>query len=541
MSARVSPPTKLWMWVYLWLPAVVAAGLVAYATRLGPAVNSDSVEFIVAAKTFANGGGLGLPTASGGFMPLRLHPPLLPLVLAAAEWIGVDAVAAARGLNIGLFAISALLVGYVFFQATGLRTPSMMIGLLFASSTPLINVSASALSEPLFLALGIAAMALLAIPSGSGPRWRPYAAAFLVGLSVLTRFPGVALAGALALFVGSFRTGAFRWRIGDSLTFLVIALWPVALWIAYLRFGQGGAFPRSLSLNLEGLWSALTPFRIALVDQTWRWFQLEGLLPEVAYRPRLWILGTGGAVGLVAVAISWARRDDRVRWWRDPSVRLLSLLLMSAGAFAVFMAIAFGLGRPSPDLDERTFGPYLLALSGGSLVALNSLFVPLLDRRMRTFLLTVLTASFILIQTPPMLQAVETQHKDGRGYTDARWRSSGVIDGLKRLSSTTPLISNDSAAILFLAGRPAYDIPELQTGERAPDLSAPFGSGSRRAERAFREEGGVLVLFDKVLFQLEAVYGENASRRLAGLTDGLEVLADYWDGTIYRFPTRPRD
>jgi hypothetical protein len=113
--------------------ALVALALVGLAgslsaaivTRAGAGLDADSVTYLDAAQNLARGRGLtltpGLSVESNplNLLPLTHHPPLFPVLLAAFQWFGVDALAGARWLNVLLLGVNGLLVGLIVLSWTG--------------------------------------------------------------------------------------------------------------------------------------------------------------------------------------------------------------------------------------------------------------------------------------------------------------------------------------------------------------------------------------------------------------------------------------
>ena len=125
----------------------------------------------------------------------------------------------------------------------------------------------------------------------------------------------------------------------------------------------------------------------------------------------------------------------------------------------------------------------------------------------------------------------------GLGYTSPRWRSSGTIESLRSLPEDISIITNDSDAVLFFINQPSYDLPEILLDE-PKDVYLRFGDDSTNGiERIFREEGGALVLFKPLYWQLKPIYGDDTDARIQSLTEGLTVFSDLWDGRIYFYPT----
>jgi hypothetical protein len=127
---------------------------------------------------------------------------------------------------------------------------------------------------------------------------------------------------------------------------------------------------------------------------------------------------------------------------------------------------------------------------------------------------------------------VQEYHRTGIGYSTAAWRQSPLLRAVNDLPASTALITNDKAAVMFLSGRPAYEVIEIYQDQ--PDLTFPvYGSGTDPSQRVFREQGGALVLFRASLEEDFGKYGDRIGERLAALTDGLYPYYEGEDGAIY--------
>jgi hypothetical protein len=88
---------------------------------------------------------------------------------------------------------------------------------------------------------------------------------------------------------------------------------------------------------------------------------------------------------------------------------------------------------------------------------------------------------------------------------------------------------------MFYTGRPAYRIPDLQTGRSRP-LDERLGDDSNdEVHRLFRQGDAVLVLFNRAEVKFYGTYEEESEQRIRGLVNGLAVCVSVCDGSIYAF------
>jgi 4-amino-4-deoxy-L-arabinose transferase-like glycosyltransferase len=196
----------------------LACGLVAGEgyTRTGPPMRPRSCAE----------GPTGRPTA--------FRPPGFPMFLAAvytvSEPLGVDRWAAARVAQAVLGTVVVALLGLVAWQLFGRRTAlaAMALGAVFP---PAIVLGGSLVTETLFCALMLAAIAAVLADRRAGGDWRwLLVAGVWCGLAFLTRSNAPALTIPLLLAVAGTGAGSRRARVGRAAALAGIAALVVAPW-----------------------------------------------------------------------------------------------------------------------------------------------------------------------------------------------------------------------------------------------------------------------------------------------------------------------
>jgi hypothetical protein len=136
------------------------------------------------------------------------------------------------------------------------------------------------------------------------------------------------------------------------------------------------------------------------------------------------------------------------------------------------------------------------------------------------------------------LNFIQNNHEIGSGYTSQAWMNSPTIQVIKDLNPDRALISNESAAILFLTGRPAYDVNVIDHDDPS-EIDIRYGEDLEDpAQRLFKANQAVLVIFPTSFYwQLFAIYGDRTQARLDHLLEGLQIEQSLSDGVIYRYPT----
>jgi hypothetical protein len=306
-------------------PALATAGLVLVAglLRLGLApldavLRQDAFAYLVKACEIAR----------GNLVPMSSHAIGWPLAL--APFVGLTecpspglAMVVARLVSIAAAIVVLLVLARLARDLVDLATGHLAL-LLAAVSAILISSAASAMAEPLFTLLLLAAVldVVRAGTAGAVP-WR---AGLWVGLSWWVRPHGLLAAAAILLAIAADRRRAGRWTAtlrrsaGVGLLACAVAA-PAALQRAaafgsLLTFGENDKL--LFAAQKEHVWSANVPpvsFRTFVADLTWRGaydrLVVRGV-GRVAVQSTLYV-ATPILVPFIAVS-AWARRrDERFR------------------------------------------------------------------------------------------------------------------------------------------------------------------------------------------------------------------------------------
>jgi len=430
--------------------AIALAGVLAVlaaTSTYGIGVSAESETYIDAARNFADGRGLSVPAADGSLTPLTQHAPLYALLLGIGARLGVDPVEGARWLAAFAFGCLALLGGVgvgVFSKRPWL--PPLATGLLVCSVVPL-NMSLTALSEPVFLVTTLAALLLLARYLQAGDTRLLAGSAALCAAALLTRYAGVAvLATGVAALLRYDARARRRW---SGPIFAAIACAPPALWSLYAALRTGNPVHRELAFHPVRLADA---FSAANTISTW-------LLPAVA-PPAL-------RLTVLALSIVWLA-GVAYRGRADVPCRLL---LGFAAAYLLVIAAAKSFFDNAIPMDDRILSPLYVPGVIGAALALDRA-VSLFGRRWvlagpAVFLL-VTAGAMNLGRAAPCLR---TMRRQGREYTGVSWRRSSVAAWLSSVDASAPVYSNLDSAVRFLrrgfsAGLPAK--ADIRSGSPNP-------------------------------------------------------------------------
>ena len=154
--------TRIWFFSFLLALALTGALMGYVGTRWGPALGDDSFDYIGAAQSLAHGMGLHLPAPNGAMRPLGHFPPFFSIVLALPELVGLNALTAARVLNLVLFAGTIAITGLAIHAVTHSMGFSVLGAALSVLSVVMLEIHTAAMSEALYLFLALIGLILLA-------------------------------------------------------------------------------------------------------------------------------------------------------------------------------------------------------------------------------------------------------------------------------------------------------------------------------------------------------------------------------------------
>jgi len=533
-------PKKLINPILILALAIASGFAIFYATTWGPWAYRDSTAFVEAGRNLASGDGLVILQASGDVEPYIKQPPLYPLMLASGITFGTSAV------NVGRWIDILSMMGLVGLAGWGLRKVGLATWqripiLLIVIATPVIFEDyTSLLTEPPYLTFGIAALFLLAIYLAEGRRHQLLLSALAAALCALTRYAGavVIVSAAAALFLLG-QPRSWKKRFAEILTYGLISGLPVTIWtvLQFARAGQSSSMPAATA----SAWNRLEPLRANLVDLIWDWLPFTWRMAPTTYRMRLVALGLLFAlVSVLVVALVRRKRQGGVLAPPHPASLLSMVMIATAFTHILFLTAVTLIGPWVVRIDIRQLSPVFLFGPLGILIIVFRAMEVFLSSRTGRATATMAMVLFLASSLPRTAQFVETLHQEGRGYASERWLSMAIFSDIEAIPENISLISNEPEAINFFTARPAYLLPELQSGTPSP-LEETFGDDLDDGLQArFRRGEAALVLFTSAQNRLLPLYGDKTEERAVHLVDGLDVQYERWDGAIYWFnPDHP--
>lgn len=512
-----------------WATALLVGGSVALAlacSRHGAGIGGDGVGYVIASRNLLGGNGLSWVGAAGDVRPMTIFGPLFPVLLSALGLIGVEALAAARGLNAVLFGLNVFLVLAVLRENGRVAWIPWLGGLLFAFFPPLIGLHAGVQSEPIFLTLLLLEILALTRALRTGSRGWLWAAAAASGLAYLARYAGLAFVASGILAVLTQPNGGWRRRVGRAASFASVAGVPVAAWMA--RNALAGASATARLVDFEPPTTSLAVLAADLVSY---WF-LPDRLPIVS---RALAVALGGM--LLAAAWLWTRRKVAGSPLQadGPSAAgtLRRVLAWGVAVYAAQILVSRAFLVPRISLDQRILVPawlltilFLLTMGDDLFSRAGPRLAALIAATM--FLLTV---SYLVRGT---IRAIELQ-VDGQGFASRAWQTSPLINAMSQLPPDTPIYTNEVEALYLLAGRRVYRLPtgclpldalvvvEPETECRTPE----YQTWVENMRRALEGDRAVLAVFNTYR------YIPYYAPLVPELIEGLDVLTTQGDGWLY--------
>lgn len=524
------------------LPLALAGGaLVTLSTRFGAGIGGDATTYIFSAKNLLEGRGLGLVGPQGEFSFLALFPPGFPLTLSALGLAGLDLFAAVRWLNVLLFVLLILTGAEVVRRASGSALAGVGAALLTAVSPALVPVYSSAVSEPLALFLGFAALGLLLAylrPDG-GSRRLLVVSALLAAYSFLTRYASAAFVGT-ALLALLFSSRPVRRRLADSALYAAIAGLPMAVWLVVDYLNTDSISSRAVE-RAEAMVGRAVDFwpQLGKVLLSWlapaSWIEAP-FYPAVINR-LLPLLLAGGTLLAAGLALRWLSRKGAEGPQAD-AARLLRVLLLFSGLYLLVIYAVYVVTVPVISVNNRMMAP----LHAAWLWTLPLLVWTAAERLPRLKwaapVLALALVGFAAWSGVRTARITADAYARGLDFNTETWRTSELLQAVRELPEDVLLVTNETAGLLYATGRAAYPLEEPARGVPLPDFPR-YGDGDLTddlGQQLFRQGDALLVLFNTIYEQYEPLYGDQAVQRVEALKDGLECLHESLQGVILRYP-----
>jgi hypothetical protein len=434
--------------------------LIFLATPHGLGVSPDSTQYLSAADHLLRGDGLRVHWWDEGTQPLTHFPPAFAVALAALARVGLTPDVAVRTLNSAALIAVGMLSFALTRRATGGSAAAGVAGAaLVVLARDVLAAHAMVWSEPLFLALMLAALLATVRAVERDSMAAVVAAALLTGAAGLTRYVVPALIGAIALSLLFMGTAPARRRGLRTLVFLVIASLPLAILFAFNEAQGVSATNRQWAFHppdMEELTAALRAayyWIVPLHAPVW----LEALVVTAFGVTTTWFV------------VAFIRSRHRHAACPSPAAHRTRTVMTTFGlCYVAFLVSTLTLLDAQSTPGARLLLPLVPAIAIIVVAGLHdALRIP--ERRPPAIALAAALSLGVVCSAATW---VAVSRRDGLGYSAPSWHNSPLIAAVRALGPGTTVYTNHPGAVLFQTGREVLGIPRLANpNSRVPNAA----------------------------------------------------------------------
>jgi hypothetical protein len=500
------------------LLGIVAFTLVLIITEPpGPGLDPDALQYMGAAESVAAHLEYRVPTAdwasADSTSALAHFPPGFSTALALPVRLGLAPMQAARLVEA---LAAAVTVTVLVLLVSGATTPlaGIFVAVALFAIDAMHEVHVSVLSEPLFLAcLALTLAAMVYAPD------RPLRAGVPAALGALTRYAGISLVGAVALWQ-LLQRAPLATRLRRAAVAVLPALVLQGAWVLRTRRMAGPTAIRRFAVYTSGLRATLAQGGATLAG----WLVPDPDAPLEPMSHHGWLALAVGVV-LLVVVVAGARRAWRLaRSTRAsdpaPSPDAWRLIMASLVLMACYVSVVFAsrlLADPGVPLDNRLLAPVLLLAT-----TIAATTIALWWRAVHSMLARVAVAGALLgwwaASAAVTYDDAEYALEQGSDFAGEQWRRSELLAWARTDGAAHPLYTNWPPAMYFHLHRPSRLVP-LRNDARA--LAAfPDTLRARNGRAVVFEVPGVEYA------TAEQLAGVRGLRVVARLEDGVVLAAD---------------
>ncbi len=417
------------------LGALAFAAVLGITSGAGPGLDPDSMSYLHAATSLARDGTLRDVNrewaSADSTMPLAHWPPGFPVSIAGAERAGFGAVQGARYIA----ALAALVsIGMITWLVGGIAGAGagIVAGLLVMATPAVVQVHESVLSEPLFIAFMVLALAAMIRTPG-----RPLVSGTLAGIASVVRYAGISVVGAVILWQLA-RAGTLRQRMTRAVLATSPAIVLQGAWVLRTMHSAGPSAIRKISLYGE-----LT----STLREGWRTTS-AWLVPGMG--EVFGIFAAAGVAVLLVIAI-WESRPLRAR-----QLPALAAALLAACYLGLVLASRL-FADPGIPLDDRMMAPLLVLfeVTMVMLVAPAWRRWPVIARIGVAMLVALWWGAALRVSGASARYAVQT----GNDFAEDCWRDSPLAAWVRANGSGHALYTNAPEALYFHSHRLSHEFP----------------------------------------------------------------------------------
>jgi hypothetical protein len=506
--------------ILLVLVGILAAWTLKIATPYGLGLRNDSVQYIFGARNLLAGNGYMRTSGGGELKPITTVPPLFSSVIAVVSLSGLEPIRAAKVLNLGLFGLDVILLGYLIFRLTHSIGFSLAGAILFGFSSDILESFAWLMSEPLFFFTWLVSFILFDLYITTRRKVWLILLGLICGAAYLTRYIGASLPVTFAFVLLVFER---RWKSKlIALAWFLLPFLPFVVgWAMRNTHLIGNPANRSLQVHIA------TPEKIQFgIQNFWDWllpafmkdFQFKN---EIGFQVAFYVILVLALSGLVV----WFTRD--LHWLKKaggekgfPS----SLLVVGLYAFIypAMTLLSMSFIDASTILDHRLLIPFYISILILCMAGLSSLFIH------RSILIRILAVGVLLVSLGLGVKddwvKVKQLSQSGLGFDSPGVTLSPTIAYIERMPPTI-IYTNKAYMVYIVTGRMAY----MVTGSYDPVTMVSNVETEEAYEimrQAVQAEEAVLIYFKDEAYGIDPWFLK--------LTKGLHPIEEYSDGIIFK-------
>jgi len=505
-ESRRRKPLARWI-IALVAGSIAAAIAIEITTPPGPGLDPDSASYLGAAESLAHGRGFRIPIADwltrDSTSALAHFPPGYPTAIALPCALGVSPITSARIVNAAAAFVDIALLTWLVATDAGLVTAIVLVVAVLVMPA-FLEVHLSVLSEPLFLACVVGALAAMIGVARQVDERSRLRSALLAGLAaalaMLVRYAGAAILAAVVLWM-LVRPGSRSQRIRRA----AAATLPPALlfgaWFVHVRLTSSAHAIRTM-----GAYGGLLESLRMGADTVVAW--LVPLMSDQTLPARGWI-----ALAMIATLIVLVRRGVGAARHSGGAI-VIAAAGMLAACYVVVLVASRLLADPDIPFDNRLLVPFFVLLAIIVALAIHAWWRD--ARRWSRAVCGAVLLAWLGASLTVSLDEISWALENGEDFAQQQWVASPLLDWARANAAQRTLYSNWPAAIVFHLHRASHELPR---GNDAGLLRA-FAD-------TLRARDGVLLLFDVPSpdqVGADTLLNSPALHRVARLADGT-VLA----------------
>lgn len=514
--------------------SIIGSIFMAWCTRRGPWGGSDSVAYLVSARNLIRGIGIGYYFPNGHFYTQIIQAPFYPVVLALIGILRVDLITGARVLNIFLFGGTIFLAGLIFYRYSSYHWLSVIACIAVGTFPVLIQIYTEVMTESLFLFLYFLGLYFLLGYLKQNRKGWLIISAIITGLLPATRYIGLVIVLTSIFTIVLFSEMVWLLRLKAAFLFGLISIIPISTWGIYLLFIQNNIARVKISgLNWDQVISKFANFRAMTIHYIWKWVPLHEYI--IGLKSRYQFLIILAIIIAIALLTYISKQKSTLRTKKSPfNQEYILYCVFGYSGLGLFVFLIFAYSFFQLRMDDRQLLPVFVSCSL-SIISASALWINTWLKKTKSWEIIAGWGMVLLLLFwcyPQYIKSTNFINLD-QGLMASSWRNSETVHAVRHISPDTPIVSNNAAALLYWADRPAWELIEYLTPEFISETT-PYGSDKTdRAQIAFHDDRGMLVIFNNFPTQMSNSFYEQGTLRLNTIFSGLVVQNKYNDGTIF--------